>query len=166
MHTLSEARERDRLGTNASYCCCVLMTGSETPSGQKAGSSVFFGVSRMVGLINQANTRLQTSLNSAATGASTKSMQSRNSQDVDREGQVVSEMFENERLEGKLQPGDPKKFSDRDAAAGSGYDALPEGELPPGYEWSTDWEIDQNYTSVDRDGEQLAPTRFLRIACG
>jgi hypothetical protein len=134
------------------------VTGSETPSGQKATSGVFFGVSRMVGLINQANTRLQTTLNSSATGGSTKSMQSRNSQDVDREGQVVVEMFENERLEGKLQAGDPKKFSDRDAAAGSGHDALPEGELPPGYEWSTDWEIDLNFNSVDRDGTLLAST--------
>lgn len=108
----------------------------------------------MVGLINQANTRLQTTLNSTATGGSTKSMQTRNSQDVDRDGQAVSEIFENERLEGKLQPGDPKKYSDKDAASGAGHDTFPDVDLPSGYEWSTEWEIDQNYTSVDRDGKE------------
>lgn len=138
--------------------CAVVVTvaGADTPSG-KSGSSVFFGVSRMVGLINQANTRLQTSLqNNAASGAALKNMTSRNSQDVDRDGQVVVEMFENERLEGRLLPEDPKKFSDKDAAAGTGYDALPDGDLPSGYEWATEWEIDQNYTAVDRDGANCA----------
>ncbi|POM72705.1 Hypothetical protein PHPALM_10544 [Phytophthora palmivora] len=127
----------------------------DTPNNGKAAGGGFFGVSRMVALVNQANRSLQTSLQSttAAPGGKPGS-QSRGSgsQDVDRDGQVVVEIFENERLEGKLQPMDPKQFSDRHAAPGAGQDEKPEGDLPTGHEWVSDWEIDQNYTAVDRDG--------------
>ncbi|ETI30454.1 hypothetical protein F441_07405 [Phytophthora nicotianae CJ01A1] len=126
----------------------------DTPNSGKAAGGGFFGVSRMVALVNQANRSLQTSLQSTTAAPGGKSgTQSRGSgQDVDRDGQVVVEIFENERLEGKLQPMDPKRFSDRHAAPGAGQDEKPEGDLPAGHEWVTDWEIDQNYTAVDRDG--------------
>ncbi|EEY56709.1 uncharacterized protein PITG_21000 [Phytophthora infestans T30-4] len=130
-------------------------TGLDTPNSGKAASGGFFGVSRMVALVNQANRSLQTSLQSTNVTPGGKSgTQSRGSgsQDIDRDGQVVVEIFENERLEGKLQPMDPKRFSDRHAAPGAGQDERPEGDLPAGHEWVTDWEIDQNYTAVDRDG--------------
>ncbi|KAG6622177.1 uncharacterized protein IUM83_09872 [Phytophthora cinnamomi] len=129
--------------------------GLDTPNNAKAAGGGFFGVSRMVALVNQANRSLQTSLqNTTGAPAGKSGTQSRGSgsQDVDRDGQVVAEIFENERLEGKLQPMDPKQFSDRHAAPGAGQDEKPEGDLPAGYEWVTDWEIDQNYTAVDRDG--------------
>ncbi|ETP46257.1 hypothetical protein, variant 2 [Phytophthora nicotianae P10297] len=128
--------------------------GLDTPNSGKAAGGGFFGVSRMVALVNQANRSLQTSLQSTTAAPGGKSgTQSRGSgQDVDRDGQVVVEIFENERLEGKLQPMDPKRFSDRHAAPGAGQDEKPEGDLPAGHEWVTDWEIDQNYTAVDRDG--------------
>ncbi|KAH7461456.1 uncharacterized protein KRP23_14299 [Phytophthora ramorum] len=126
----------------------------DTPNSGKAAGGGFFGVSRMVALVNQANRSLQTSLQSTTAGPGGKTGQARGSgsQDVDRDGQVVVEIFENERLEGKLQPMDPKTFSDRHAAPGAGQDEKPEGELPAGHEWVSDWEIDQNYTAVDRDG--------------
>ncbi|KAE8887402.1 hypothetical protein PF005_g3451 [Phytophthora fragariae] len=127
----------------------------DTPNNGKAAVGGFFGVSRMVALVNQANRSLQTSLQSTAgVPAGKAGAQSRGSgsQDVDRDGQVVVEIFENERLEGKLQPMDPKRFSDRHAAPGAGQDEKPDGDLPAGYEWVSDWEIDQNYTAVDRDG--------------
>ncbi|GMF21607.1 unnamed protein product [Phytophthora lilii] len=130
-------------------------TRLDTPNSGKAAGGGFFGVSRMVALVNQANRSLQTSLQNTAAGPGGKAgTQSRGSgsQDVDRDGQVVVEIFENERLEGKLQPMDPKRFSDRHAAPGAGQDEKPEGDLPTGHEWVTDWEIDQNYTAVDRDG--------------
>ncbi|OWZ16987.1 hypothetical protein PHMEG_0009144 [Phytophthora megakarya] len=121
----------------------------DTPNNAKAAGGGFFGVSRMVALVNQANKSLQTSLGTtAAPGGKPQAK----GQDVDRDGQVVVEIFENERLEGKLQPMDPKQFSDRHAAPGAGQDEKPEGDLPAGHEWVTDWEIDQNYTAVDRDG--------------
>ncbi|KAL4160965.1 hypothetical protein PRNP1_001523 [Phytophthora ramorum] len=128
--------------------------GLDTPNSGKAAGGGFFGVSRMVALVNQANRSLQTSLQSTTAGPGGKAGQARGSgsQDVDRDGQVVVEIFENERLEGKLQPMDPKTFSDRHAAPGAGQDEKPEGELPAGHEWVSDWEIDQNYTAVDRDG--------------
>ncbi|RLN47096.1 hypothetical protein BBJ29_002507 [Phytophthora kernoviae] len=128
--------------------------GVDSSSNGKAAGGGFFGVSRMVALVNQANTRLQTTLQSTATGPSGKSggTPSRGSQEIDRDGQVIAEIFENERLEGKLQPMDPKRFSDRHAAPGAGQETKPEGDLPAGHEWVTDWEIDQNYTAVDRDG--------------
>jgi hypothetical protein len=108
----------------------------------------------MVALVNQANRSLQTSLQNTAAGPGGKTLQSRGSgsQEIDRDGQVVVEIFENERLEGKLQPMDPKHFSDRHAAPGAGQEERPEGDLPAGHEWVSDWEIDQNYTAVDRDG--------------
>ncbi|RLN83991.1 hypothetical protein BBJ28_00016522, partial [Nothophytophthora sp. Chile5] len=120
----------------------------------KLASGGFFGVSRMVGLINQANTRLQTTLQNTSTGPGGKAgaAPSRGSQEIDRDGQVVVEIFENERLEGKLQAMDPKRFSDRHAAPGAGQETQPDGDLPAGHEWVTDWEIDQNYTAVDREG--------------
>ncbi|KAI9909403.1 hypothetical protein PsorP6_014736 [Peronosclerospora sorghi] len=121
----------------------------------KAAGGGFFGVSRMVALVNQANRSLQTSLQSTTTGPGGKANSQTKgsaSQDVDRDHQVMVEIFENERLEGKLQPIDPRSFSDRHAAPGAGQDEKPEGELPPGHEWVTDWEIDHNYTAVDRDG--------------
>lgn len=129
-------------------------------------TSVFSsGVSRMgaglTSMFTQAK-QLQTTLqqNAAANGGtsivnggSARSQPSlRSSQEIDRDGQLLVEIFENERLEGKLQATDPKRFSDRNAAAGSGQDAMPEGSLPEGNDWLTDWEIDQNYTAVDRDG--------------
>eukprot|EP00644_Phytophthora_capsici_P016761 jgi/Phyca11/122091/e_gw1.47.268.1 len=129
--------------------------GLDTPNSGKAAGGGFFGVSRMVALVNQANRSLQTSLQSTTAGPGGKpGSQNRGSgsQDIDRDGQVIVEIFENERLEGKLQPMDPKRFSDRHAAPGAGEDEKPEGELPSGHEWVTDWEIDQNYTAVDRDG--------------
>ncbi|KAK1942180.1 hypothetical protein P3T76_006502 [Phytophthora citrophthora] len=127
----------------------------DTPNSGKAAGGGFFGVSRMVALVNQANRSLQTSLQSTTAGPGGKpGSQNRGSgsQDIDRDGQVIVEIFENERLEGKLQPMDPKRFSDRHAAPGAGEDEKPEGELPSGHEWVTDWEIDQSYTAVDRDG--------------
>ncbi|CAH0487773.1 unnamed protein product [Peronospora farinosa] len=128
--------------------------GLDTSTTGKAAGGGFFGVSRMVALVNQANRSLQ-SLQSTTAGPGGKTgSQSRGSglQDVDRDGQVIVEIFENERLEGKLQPMDPKCFSDRHAAPDAGQDEKPEGDLPLGHEWVTDWEIDQNYTAVDRDG--------------
>ncbi|CAH0479135.1 unnamed protein product [Peronospora belbahrii] len=129
--------------------------GVEVPNTGKAAGGSFFGVSRMVALVNQANRSIQTSLQSTAVVPGGKvGLQSRGlgSHDVDRDGQVIVEIFENERLEGKLQSMDPKNFSDRHAAPGGGQDEKPEGDLPVGHEWVTDWEIDQNYTAVDRDG--------------
>ncbi|TMW59495.1 hypothetical protein Poli38472_004564 [Pythium oligandrum] len=112
------------------------------------------GVARMgVGLtsmLNQANSRIQSTLQAkAAMAAPTNKSASRGPSDG---GQHVLEMFENERLDGKLLASDPKKFSDRAAAAGSGYDDLPDNSPPDGHEWVSDWDLDQNYTSVDRDG--------------
>uniref|UniRef100_A0AAV1VBE8 Uncharacterized protein n=1 Tax=Peronospora matthiolae TaxID=2874970 RepID=A0AAV1VBE8_9STRA len=131
-------------------------TGVETPSTNgKATGGGFFGVSRMVALVNQANRSLQTSLQgTTAVPAGKAGSQTRGSglQDVDRDGQVVVEIFENERLEGKLQAMDPKHFSDHHAAPGAGHDERPEGDLPAGHEWVNDWEIDRSYTAVDRDG--------------
>lgn len=134
---------------------------------QKHVTSVFSsGVSRMgaglTSMFTQAK-QLQTTLqqNAGATGGGTSIVNGgsarsqpslRSSQEIDRDGQLLVEIFENERLEGKLQATDPKRFSDRNAAAGSGQDAMPEGSLPEGNDWLTDWEIDQNYTAVDRDG--------------
>ncbi|KAL4117191.1 hypothetical protein PRIC2_012637 [Phytophthora ramorum] len=138
----------------ASSSAAAGAAGLDTPNSGKAAGGGFFGVSRMVALVNQANRSLQTSLQSTTAGPGGKTGQARGSgsQDVDRDGQVVVEIFENERLEGKLQPMDPKTFSDRHAAPGAGQDEKPEGELPAGHEWVSDWEIDQNYTAVDRDG--------------
>lgn len=143
-------------------------------------TSVFSsGVSRMGALFSQANTRLQTTLqntttavgahassNSSSSLSSSKlglsQSQQRGSQEVDREGQMLVEIYENERLDGKLLPSDPKKYSDRNAPAGSGHDTLPEGDLPEGHEWVTEWEIDQNYTAVDREGWTYAAD-FIEI---
>ncbi|CEG37697.1 uncharacterized protein PHALS_05756 [Plasmopara halstedii] len=126
--------------------------GLETPNSVKAAGGGFFGVQRMVALVNQANRSLQSLQGTTAVQGGKAGTQTRGSQDVDRDGQVIVEIFENERLEGKLQAMDPKRFSDRHAAPGAGQDEKPEGDLTAGYEWVTDWEIDQNYTAVDRDG--------------
>lgn len=135
-------------------------------------TSVFTsGVSRMgaglTSMFSQANTRLQTTLQSTTVASSSSSLglssssasqsrqgssQLRSSQEIDREGQMLVEIYENERLDGKLQTQDPKKYSDKHAAPGMGHDAIPEGELPEGHEWATEWEIDRSYTAVDNDG--------------
>lgn len=135
-------------------------------------TSVFTsGVSRMgaglTSMFSQANTRLQTTLQNTAVTSSSASLahssssasqsrlgssQQRPSQEIDREGQMLVEIYEYERLDGKLQPQDPKKYCDKHAAPGTGHEAIPEGELPEGHEWVTEWEIDRNYTAVDHDG--------------
>lgn len=134
-------------------------------------TSVFTnGVSRVgagiTSMFSQANSRLQTTLqnttvasssslaHSSSSGSQSRlgSSQLRSSQEIDREGQMLVEIYENERLDGKLLPQDPKKYSDKHAAPGTGHDAIPEGELPEGHEWVTEWEIDRNYTAVDNDG--------------
>ncbi|CAI5743510.1 unnamed protein product [Peronospora destructor] len=126
--------------------------GLDTPITGKAAGGGFFGVSRMVALVNQANRSLQSLQSTTVVPGGKTGSQSKGLQDIDRDGQVIVETFENERLEGKLQPMDPKCFSDRHAAPDAGQDEKPEGDLPVGHEWVTDWEIDQNYTAVDRDG--------------
>lgn len=124
-------------------------------------TSVFSsGVARMgVGfssMLNQANSRfqntLQTKVGISSTSHTARGNSTRGHSDIDREGQILVEMFENERLDGKLLPSDPKRFSDRNATPGSGHDELPDNELPEGHEWATEWEIDQGYTAVDREG--------------
>lgn len=126
--------------------------GLETANSGKAVGGGFFGVQRMVALVNQANRSLQSLQSTTVAQGGKAGTQSRGSQDVDRDGQVIVEIFENERLEGNLQAMDPRHFSDRHAAPGAGQDEKPEGDLPAGHEWVTDWEIDQNYTAVDRNG--------------
>lgn len=97
-------------------------------------------------MFNTANTKLQNSLNTNRTATSGP----RQINDVDREGQEVSEIFENERIDGSLNSQDPKKYSDM--ALGDGSDLFPEVELPPEYEWASEWEVDTAYTSVDKEG--------------
>ncbi|CAI5716025.1 unnamed protein product [Hyaloperonospora brassicae] len=128
--------------------------GDTTSTNGKATGGGFFGVSRMVALVNSANRSLQSLQGTTAGPGGKAGLQTRGSglQDVDRDGQVAVEIFENERLEGKLQAMDPKRFSDHHAAPGAGHDERPEGDLPAGHEWVSDWEIDRNYTAVDRDG--------------
>jgi hypothetical protein len=128
-----------------------------TPQKQTNVGMFSSGVSRMgfglSSMLTHANTRLQTTLQQkviASVGG--KHHAGRGHSDIDREGQSMVEIYENERLDGKLHASDPKRYSARHALSGTGYDELPEGDLPEGHEWSTDWEIDLNYTSVDRDG--------------
>ncbi|TDH74021.1 hypothetical protein CCR75_009427 [Bremia lactucae] len=125
--------------------------GLDSANNAKAAGGGFFGVSRMVALVNSANRSLQ-SLQGAPVIPGSKTGTQLRGQEVDRDGQVIVEIFENERLEGALQPMDPRRFSDRHAAPGAGQDEKPVGDLPSGHEWMSDWEIDQNYTAVDRDG--------------
>ncbi len=71
---------------------------------------------------------------------------------------VVIEVFENERkqpLKGYckiLLPMDPKPFSDR---AGTIERKMESVELPPGWKWSTKWQVDMN-RAVDKDGWEYA----------
>ena len=104
-------------------------------------------------MFNTANTKLQNSLNTtrSASTSTTKPIAEAD-EEIDREGQDVNETFENDRMGGELRNGDPRKYSDRDAAAGSGSDAFPEFDLPEGFEWSSEWEVDTSYTLVDKDG--------------
>lgn len=140
-------------------------------------STMFGSVGRMAAftsMLSQATTRVQSTLatttgaahnnSSSSSNAATLAKSGTNSlrasqETVDRDGQHVVEMFENERLDGKALSaahGDPKRFSDKLAAPGTGQDTLPDsssdGLLPDGYEWASEWEIDLNYTAVDRDG--------------
>lgn len=142
-----------------------------TPAKQTNVSNVWSsGVSRMgaglSSMLTQANNRLQTTLQSGNNATGSQKMQGptmrQPSSISEHEGQELVEIFENERLAGRLQPSDPKRYSDRDATPGSGSESFPEGELPDGHEWAGEWEIDQNYTSVDRDGWTYA-TDFAEL---
>jgi hypothetical protein len=103
----------------------------------------------LTSMLSQANNKLQTTLQNNVTSAPKSSI----SRSLDsREGQILVEIYENERLDSKLLPSDPKKFSDEKASPGFGYETIPEGNLSAGCVWTCDWEIDQNYTAVDKDG--------------
>ncbi|CCI48799.1 unnamed protein product [Albugo candida] len=120
------------------------------------GSVFTSGVSRMgaglTSMFSQANTKLQTTLQNNV-GTSTRVPSSKNSHPSDKDTQLVAEIFEYERLDGKMSKiSDPKRYSDRLAIGDSGSETFPEGDLPEGYEWTSEWEIDKNYTLVDRDG--------------
>ncbi|GLE06152.1 hypothetical protein PINS_up015363 [Pythium insidiosum] len=84
-----------------------------------------FSVARMASMLTQANNRFQTTLQatkvgmSSANSATARPPTARGHHDVDRDGQLLVEVFENERLDGPLRSSDPKKFSDRHASAGS-----------------------------------------------
>ncbi|KAJ0405794.1 hypothetical protein P43SY_003644 [Pythium insidiosum] len=126
--------------------------GGGPPKANNMGT--VFSVARMASMLTQANNRFQTTLQATKVGMSATNSATRppaaRGHDVDRDGQVLVEVFENERLDGPLRATDPKKFSDRHAAAGSGHDDIPDGDLAEGHQWVTDWEIDQAYTAVDR----------------
>lgn len=100
-------------------------------------------------MFNTANSKLQNSLNTNRTPSTSSA---RPASDVDRNGQEVKETYENERLDTELTDEDPLKYSAKEALTGSGTKTFPEVELPEGYEWCDDWEIDTSYTSVDKEG--------------
>lgn len=103
----------------------------------------------LTSMFSQANTKLQTTLQNNV-GNSIRAPSAKNSH---KDTQLIAEIFEYERLDGKISKSlDPKRYSDRLAVGDSGSELFPEVDLSEGYEWTSEWEIDKNYTSVDRDG--------------
>ncbi|OQR94566.1 hypothetical protein THRCLA_08146 [Thraustotheca clavata] len=72
------------------------------------------------------------------------------------DGESAEYVYEYDRVDGNiLRPSvEPKKYGDASAGIGQGDDVFPSVNVPDGFEWTSEWEIDlfSNWASVDKDG--------------